>query len=212
MNPLLRFSFRLIDRLSPPETVRAHCDIPCGIYDPHVAQIGALTCIRMNQLINDLGDAPGPGDKQKNDAWHNSLSRYVTVKEGHGDVVKKEWRIIWGDYFKPEPLERHPKLHETVWNIMKLGSTCRQQINMQAAQDLLAEGQKFAEAFWATKNASVARHQVEGESMAPNLATGERVVVNKAAYLFSQPRPGDRVVVRDPRQPDRLLLQRIEGP
>ena len=57
-----------------------------------------------------------------------------------------------------------------------------------------------------------ARYQVEGESMAPNLATGERVVVNKAAYLFSQPRPGDRVVVRDPRQPDRLLLKRIEGP
>ena len=157
MNRLLRSSLRLFDRLSPPPAVRAHCDIPCGIYDPHLAQVGALTCIRMNQLINDLGDAPGPGDKQKNDAWHNSLARYVTVKEEHAELVKKEVRIIWGDYFKPEHLEKHKDLHATVWNIMKLGSTVRQQVNMQAAQDLLAEVQKFAEAFWATRDAAVQR-------------------------------------------------------
>ena len=46
--------------------------------------------------------------------------------------------------------------------------------------------------------------------MAPAFSPGQRVVVNKAAYLFSQPRPGDLVVVRDPRRPDRLLLKRIE--
>src|SRR3970040_879044 len=110
MNALLRSPLRLIDRLFPPEKVSAHCDIPCG--------------------INDLRDAPGPGDQGKNDAWHNSLSRYIAVKEEHAELVKKEVRIIWGDYFKPEHLEKHPKLHETVWNIMKLGSTCRQQVNM----------------------------------------------------------------------------------
>ena len=157
MKALLRSSLRLIDRLSPPGKAYAHCDIPCGIYDPHLAQIGALTCIRMNQLINDLGDAPGPGDKEKNDAWHNSLARYVTVKEEHAELVKKEVRIIWGDYFKPEHLEKHPDLNTLTWNIMKLASTVRQQVNMQAAQDLLAEVQKFAEAFWATKDAAVQR-------------------------------------------------------
>ena len=153
MKALLRSSLRLIDRLSPPETVHAHCDIPCGIYDPHLAQIGALTCIRMNQLINDLGDAPGPGDKQKNDAWHNSLSRYVTVKEEHAELVKREVRIIWGDYFKPEHLEKHPDLNTLTWNIMKLASTVRQQVNKAAAEELLVEVQKFAEIFWATKDA-----------------------------------------------------------
>ena len=171
MKALLRSALRLIDRLSPPETVHAHCDIPCGIYDPHVAQIGALTCIRMNQLISDLGDAPGPGDKPKNDAWHNSLARYVTVKEEHAELVKKEVRIIWGDYFKPEHLEKFPDLHSTVWSIMKLGSTVRQQVNMQAAQDLLAEVQKFAEAFWASKDAKVrrqpSRQAVGGEVVLP---------------------------------------------
>ncbi|MCH8995082.1 MAG: nickel-type superoxide dismutase maturation protease, partial [Chloroflexi bacterium] len=55
-----------------------------------------------------------------------------------------------------------------------------------------------------------ARYRVEGESMAPAFAVGERVFVSRAAYWFSKPRPGDLVVVRDPRQPDRLLLKRID--
>ena len=56
----------------------------------------------------------------------------------------------------------------------------------------------------------LARYRIEGESMTPALSAGERVFVNKAAYLFSRPRPGDLVVVRDPRQPERLLLKRID--
>ena len=51
--------FRAIDRISPPETAYAHCDIPCGIYDPHLAQIAALTVVRMHQLIDALEN---PGD------------------------------------------------------------------------------------------------------------------------------------------------------
>ena len=47
----VRHAFALLNRLFPAEEAHAHCDIPCGIYDPHLAQIGALTCIRMNQLI-----------------------------------------------------------------------------------------------------------------------------------------------------------------
>ena len=46
--------------------------------------------------------------------------------------------------------------------------------------------------------------------MAPSVSPRERVVVNKLAYLFSRPQPGDLVVVRDLRQPDRLLLKRID--
>jgi nickel superoxide dismutase len=171
MNPLLRSPLRLIDRLSPPETVHAHCDIPCGIYDPHVAQIAAQTVVRMNQLINDLPH-PDPGaGKEEHDKYHNSLSRYIAVKEEHAELCKKEVRIIWGDYFKPEHLEKHPDLHSTVWNIMKLGSKVRQEVNMQAAQDLLATVQTFAEIFWATKDASVrrqpSRQAVGGESVYP---------------------------------------------
>jgi nickel superoxide dismutase len=165
---------RLIDRISPPETVHAHCDIPCGIYDPHLAQIGALTCIRMNQLINDLGDpAKGgqPPPKPDRDKYVHAIERYTAVKEEHAELVKKEVRIIWGDYFKPEHLEKHPDLHATVWNIMKLGSKVRQNVDLQAAEELLAEVQKFAEAFWATKDAKTqrapSRQAVGGEIVVP---------------------------------------------
>jgi nickel superoxide dismutase len=157
MNRLLRSSLRLLDRLSPPPAVHAHCDIPCGIYDPHLAQIAALTCIRMNQLINEL-EAPtldAPADARKK--FLNSYGRYVATKEEHAELVKREVRIIWGDYFKPEHLEKHKDLHATVWNILKLASKVRQNVDLQAANDLLAEVQKFSEAFWATKDAKTAK-------------------------------------------------------
>jgi nickel superoxide dismutase len=157
MNAVVRSALRLLDRISEPQTAHAHCDIPCGIYDPHLAQIAALTCIRMNQLIADL-EAPGmdaPGDDRKK--FLNSYARYVTVKEEHAELVKREVRIIWGDFFKPEHLEKHKDLHNVVWNIMKLASKTRQEVNMQAAQDLLAEVQKFSEAFWDAKGAKSQR-------------------------------------------------------
>ncbi len=157
MKRLISNGLRSLDRLAPPATVHAHCDIPCGIYDPHLAQIAAHTVVRMNQLINDLAIPDAGAPKAERDRYLNSLGRYVAVKEEHAELVKKEVRIIWGDYFKPEHLEKFPDLHTTVWNIMKLGSKARQNVDLQAAQDLLAEVQKFAEAFWATKGVSTVR-------------------------------------------------------
>ena len=161
--------FALLNRLFPTEEAHAHCDIPCGIYDPHLAQIAAQTVVRMNQLIEGLGE-PG-GSKKEHDAFVNSMSRYIRVKEEHAELCKHEVRIIWGDYFKPEHLEKYPDLHSTVWNIMKLASKNRQEVNMQAAQDLLAEAQKFAEIFWASKGVSTKRQPslqaVGGESVVP---------------------------------------------
>ncbi len=58
----------------------------------------------------------------------------------------------------------------------------------------------------------LARYRVEGESMAPTLSPGERVLVNRASYRRSKPRPGDLIVLRDPREPGRLLLKRIDQP
>ncbi len=171
MHALVRSSLRLLDRLSPPQTVHAHCDIPCGIYDPHQAQIAALTVVRMNQLINDLAPPSPDASPEDRRKAMNSLARYIAVKEEHAELAKHEVRIIWGDYFKPEHLEKYPDLHGIVWNIMKLGSKVRQEVNAQAAQELLAEVQKFAEIFWATKGASTRRQPsmqaVGGESVVP---------------------------------------------
>ncbi len=149
--------FAIMNRLLPAEEASAHCDIPCGIYDPHPAQIAAQTVIRMNQLIQELKPLSAEASKEERDKYVHTLERYTSVKEEHAELVKKEVRIIWGDYFKPEHVEKYPELHNIVWNIMKLASKARQEVNMQAAQDLLAEVQKFADIFWATKGASVRR-------------------------------------------------------
>jgi nickel superoxide dismutase len=165
--------FAVLNRLLPAEEASAHCDIPCGIYDPHPAQIAAQTVLRMNQLIEQLPQ-PGPNaGKAEVAAYENSLSRYIAVKEQHADLVKRELDILWHDYFKPEHLEKYPDLHTTFWTTNKLASKNKQEVNMQAAQDLLAAVQKVAEIFWATKGASVRRQ--------PSLQTVGGEVVYPAA-------------------------------
>lgn len=136
-------------------TAYAHCDIPCGIYDPYPAQIAAHTVIRMTQLI---GEAHAESDsKEDQKKLMHTIARYTHVKEEHAEIVKKEIRVIWGDYFKPEHLKEYPKLHEMVFNIMKHASKARQEVNMEEAQKLLEEVQKFAEIFWKTKGKTPVR-------------------------------------------------------
>ncbi len=130
---------RTVDKIFPPKKVYAHCDIPCGIYDPHHAQMAAHTVIRMVNLINEAKDNV------------HDIARLTKVKEEHAELVKHEVRIIWGDYFNPEHVKKYPELHELVFNIMKLASKARQEINLEASKELLENVQKFAEIFWETK-------------------------------------------------------------
>jgi nickel superoxide dismutase len=155
-------ALRALDRVATPPKVHAHCDIPCGIYDPHLMQIGALTVIRMHQLIEGL---QGDGAAER-----NSFSRHVLVKEEHAELVKREARIFWGDYFKPEHLEKHKDLHDVVWAIMKGGGKVKQSIDMAAAQDLLTQTQRLAEIFWDTKG-------VATKKQPSNQAVGGEIVV-----------------------------------
>jgi len=52
----------------------------------------------------------------------------------------------------------------------------------------------------------VRRVEVVGDSMLPTLEPGDRILAVRPAR---RPRPGDLVVVRDPRRPDRLLAKRV---
>ncbi len=166
---LVSCSLRALDRVAAPRTVEAHCDIPCGIYDPHFAQIAALSCIRMNQLIEAL-EMPADGDKTARAKYANSLARYVAVKEEHAEIVKREVRIIWGDYFKPEHTEKYKDLHAQTWSIMKLAGKVRQEVNLQAAEQLLGEVQQFAAMFWESKG-------VATKKQGSNQAMGGELVV-----------------------------------
>ena len=134
---------RLIDRVSAPQTVSAHCDIPCGIYDPHMAQVAALTVLRMNQLIEGL--------QSEGVARENSFSRYISTKEAHAEQCKRELDILWHDYFRPEHLEKYPDLHTIVWNANKLASRNKQNLDLAAAEELLGATRRIAEIFWDTK-------------------------------------------------------------
>jgi nickel superoxide dismutase len=160
------------DQASPPTEAYAHCDIPCGIYDPHTAQIAALTVVRMVQLIQGL-QQPGQGSSKNDwDTYGMQISRYTAIKEEHARLCEHELIILWTDYFRPEHLEKHSNLHDVVWKTAKLTSTVKQQINMDAAQQLLAGCQQIAEIFWDTKGVQTRRQpsnqgQVGGELVYP---------------------------------------------
>jgi len=164
---VIRSAFALVNRLFPHEDVSAHCDIPCGIYDPHNAQIGALTVMRMNQLIEAM-EAPAM-EKAARDKYMHNLARYTAIKESHAELVKHEIRVITGDFFKPE---NSPEgLFPLVNNIMKTASKARQNIDKEAAEQLLDLVNQFAEAFWKAKDVKtkkVGSHQaVGGELVVP---------------------------------------------
>src|SRR5919198_474892 len=160
------------DRIAPPSVAHAHCDIPCGIYDPHMAQLAALTVCRMVQLIQGL-EKPGSGaSKEELDTYTMQISRYTAVKEEHAKLCEHEIIILWTDYFKPEHLEKHRDLHDVVWKATKLTSTVKQSINMDAAQQWRAAPQQMAEIFGAPKGAQPRRQpsnqgQVGGELVYP---------------------------------------------
>jgi nickel superoxide dismutase len=149
--------FNVVDRLLPARVAYAHCDIPCGIYDPHLAQIAALTAVRMNQLIQDV-PKPGPDASEEDSILFSAkMSRYIAVKEQHAELCKHELRVIWGDYIKPQHVENFPNVHELFWKAMQLGSKTRQEVNMQSAQDLLEATLQIAEIFWKTKGVETVR-------------------------------------------------------
>lgn len=130
------------------DTVDAHCDIPCGIYDPHHAQIGALTVIRMVDLINEQVKTHGQGSTAE---FINSMARYIAVKEEHAELTKHEIRIIWGDFIKEAHVDEYPQLNGLVHKIMQLGSKNRQTVNRETAVALLEAVNEFAEIFWQIK-------------------------------------------------------------
>jgi len=135
------------------ETAKAHCDIPCGIYDPIIAQISALTVVRMLDLMTDLEGKT----TDKNKDYFNSLSRYIAVKEEHAEKAKSEIRVIWGDYLKAQHIEKYPNIHSTVHKIMQLGSKVRQTTDREQATQLVEAINDFAQIFWETKGIATKR-------------------------------------------------------
>ncbi len=141
--------YRLLKRLHQHlhfSTAEAHCDIPCGIYDPMTAQLSTLSVLRFMDLISEL--------QQKESLSLNEqaqLVRLVNEKEAHADKVKDGVRIIWGDFIKQPQIDKRPDTHELTHNIMLAASACKQNIGRDKGEHLLALVNQFAEYFWQAK-------------------------------------------------------------
>lgn len=108
----------------PKRRVHAHCDIPCGIYDPEQARIEAESCLRIMEKYAESTD----------DVFR---ARCLAVKEERAELVKHHLDVLWHDYFKPEHLERFPDLHDTFWKAAKQASEVKQTADPAAARHLL---------------------------------------------------------------------------
>jgi len=138
----------------PAAEVHAHCDGPCGVYDPSSARVAAEAVVSMTKKLVDL-EQSASGDKVAAVAYHNTFARYTAIKEEQAQIAKDELLILWTDYFKPVHLEQYPDLHDTFWKAAKLCSATKVEVSVQHATELMEAVQKIHGIFWATKSRDV---------------------------------------------------------
>ena len=147
---------KLKERFAPEfETAEAHCDGPCGVYDPSSARIAAEAALSMTKKILDL-KVPDSSDAKAMAAYLNTMSRYITIKEEQAHLAKTELLVLWTDYFKPVPLEKFPNLHDTFWKAAKLCSSVKVEVSLEHANELMEAIKEIHGIFWATKDRDVA--------------------------------------------------------
>ena len=148
-------TIRIFDRiLSPSGTVHAHCDGPCGVYDPASARVAAEAVQSLTKKMVDMAD-PG-NDPAAQRAHNNTFGRFVSIKEEQAELAKRELAILWTDYFKPPHLEQLPDLHDTFWKALKLCSQCKQEVNPEACGQLMDAIENIHNMFWKSKGREVA--------------------------------------------------------
>ena len=151
---MLKQAIAKIKNWFPAPEVHAHCDGPCGVYDPAAARITAEAVLSMTKKILAL-EVPDPSDTAATIAYQNTLSRYIAIKEEQAQKTKKDILILWTDYFKPPHVEEYPDLHDTFWKAAKLCSACKVEVSLDHANELMDAVQKIHQMFWATKERDV---------------------------------------------------------
>ena len=138
--------FSGISRLfAPTLEVSAHCDLPCGVYDPAQARIEAESIKGIIEKVE--GEKAGDADFR---------TRAIIIKEQRAELVKHHLWVLWTDYFKPPHFEKYPQLHTLVNEATKLAgaSGTKGALDMDKANELLAKIDEIAEIFWETKKAA----------------------------------------------------------
>jgi nickel superoxide dismutase len=121
--------------------VHAHCDLPCGVYDPAQARIEAES---VHEIMKKYA-----GLEHEEDRW-----RAVFIKEQRAELVKHHLWVLWTDYFKPEHLEKYPDLHEKFWKTTKQAGNCKKTTDPAEGQKLLDMIDDIAKIFAETKKQS----------------------------------------------------------
>ncbi len=150
---MLRSALPTILNHLPARSVEAHCDGPCGVYDPASARVAAEAVLSMTKKLLSLSP-PQANDPAAWASYNNTFSRYVAIKEEQAQETKKELLILWTDYFKPEHLEIFPDLHQTFWKAAKLCSACKVNIDQAKAEELMQAVEKVHHMFWKSKGRS----------------------------------------------------------
>lgn len=139
---------------APTTSVSAHCDGPCGVYDPAQARVAAEAVLSLTKKIVELEHPPKEA-KHDHTQYDNTLARYIILKEQEAQNAKDHLLILWTDYFKPEHLETYPDLHDTFWKAAKLCSACKQEVSVEHAEELLTAVKKIHTMFWESKGKDV---------------------------------------------------------
>jgi nickel superoxide dismutase len=125
---------------APPVQVSAHCDLPCGVYDPAQARIEAQSVKAIMEKTAASGDA-------------DFKARALVIKEERSELVKHHLWVLWTDYFKPEHLKAHPNLHQLFWDATKAAGAAKKTNDPAEGQKLLDLIGEIDKTFWETKKA-----------------------------------------------------------
>jgi nickel superoxide dismutase len=135
--------------LRPGRVVYAHCDLPCGIYDPAQARIEADSVKAIQTRYQDPEKF-----KTKAETVDDYRARCLIIKEERANLVKEHLWVLWTDYFKPEHLEKYPQLHELFWKATKEAGLAKKSQDPQQGQGLLDAIAEIDKIFWETKKAA----------------------------------------------------------
>jgi len=123
----------------PATTVYAHCDLPCGVYDPAQARIEAESVLAIMKKYAEHSD---------DEVFR---TRALIIKEQRAELVKHHLWVLWTDYFKPEHAKEHPELHDLIWRATKAAGTTKHSVDPADGQKLLDLIGQVADLFAQTK-------------------------------------------------------------
>jgi nickel superoxide dismutase len=133
--------------LRPSRTAQAHCDLPCGVYDPAQARIEAESIRAIQERYQDADSKKSAGETAD-----DYRERCLQIKEERADLVKHHLWVLWTDYFKPNHLESNPQLHDLFWRATKAAGDSKRSTDPSQGQELLDLIKEIDTVFWETKN------------------------------------------------------------